>query len=94
MRRAKRKNNPQGDLLYIKHIEAEKNRIKRLKKIIQDTRQKNKVKNVFVSGYPEGTDFKELSRNLVFEFKKILERKKWIKENTISGDYFLSRKNI
>jgi len=94
MRRAKTKNNPHGDLLYIKHIKAEKKRIKRLEKTIHDTRQKNKVKNVFVSVYPEGTDFKELSRNLVSEFKEMLERKKWIKENTISGEYFLSRKKI
>lgn len=92
MRKAKKTYN--ADLLHQKQLKAEKKRKKKLRKIIQDTRQKNKVKNVFVSGYPEGTDFKELSRNLVFEFKKILERKKWIKENTISAEYFLSRKNI
>jgi len=83
--------NTQADLLHRAYRQAETKRNKKLNKIMQNTNQKNKVD---ILHYPEGTDFKELARNLVFEFKQIMERKKWIQENTISGEKFLSRKRI
>lgn len=90
MRKAKRIHNTQADLLHKKQKEAEKKRNKKLKNIVQKTMNKSKVD---ILHYPEGTDFKELARNLVFELKQIMERKKWIQDNTISGEKFLSRKN-
>ena len=43
--------------------------------------------------YPEGTDLKVLSRNFVKEYKQMMESIKWFKENTISSEEYLSRKN-
>lgn len=93
MRKVKIKNNPHADLLHQKHIDAEIKRKKKLKKLIQETRNKKPIEAILPI-YSIDTNFKELSRNLILEYKLILERKQWQKDNTISGEYFLSRKKI
>lgn len=92
MTKEKRKNNPQADLLHQKQKIAEKKRKRRMATIISKNRNR-KTPDVILPLYIKYEDIKELTKNLVNEYKNILDKKKWLNNNTISSDEFLKRKN-
>ena len=71
-------------LYKLKNIMKEKSKRERLKYKEKPT---YKIYNDYY--YPEGTDMKEISRHVIKEYKNILKKKKWEKDNTITGEEFL-----
>lgn len=95
--------NTQINLLDRLYMKAKKKREKMTKKFLIELRKKEKQRRkketstkknvVHKFHYPEGTDLKVLSKNFVKEYKQMMESIKWFKENTISSEEYLSRKN-
>ncbi len=95
MTKEKGKNKSNSDLLHKKHIEAEKKRKKALMNSIKKNRKgisKKKPLDVIMPIYIKYDEIKELSKNLVKEYKSILDKKKFLYNNTISVDQFLKRR--
>ena len=95
MTKEKGKNKSNSDLLHKKHIEAEKKRKKALMHSIKKNRKgssKKKPLDVIMPIYIKDDEIKELSKNLVKEYKSILDKKKFLYNNTISVDQFLKRR--
>ncbi len=94
--------NTQINLLDRLYMKAKKKRAQITKKFLKELRKKEREnrkketkikKNVFHKfHYPEGTDLKVLSKNFVKEYKQMMESIKWVKENTMTSEEYLSRK--
>tara|TARA_Y100000389_G_C17106379_1_gene338479 strand:- start:101 stop:382 length:282 start_codon:yes stop_codon:yes gene_type:complete len=91
MTKEKGKNKSNSDLLHKKHIKAEKKRKKALMDSIKKNRKKKPL-DVVMPIYIKYDEIKELSKNLVKEYKSILDKKKFLYNNTISVDQFLKRR--
>lgn len=75
-------------------MKDKKRRAKRTKAYLKELRENNKAKKIvnnIKSYYPEGTDLKELSKNLILEMKQRQMIKKWYKENTLTVDEYFQR---
>lgn len=73
-------------------MKDKKRRAKRTKAYLKENK---KVTKPFKNYYPEGTDLKELSKNLILEMKERQMIKKWYKENTLTvEEYFQRSKRI
>ena len=71
------------------HLYKLKNRMKDKLKKGRVLYKKNNTKIYTGNYYAIGTNIKELSYNLIQEYKKILKEKEWEKYNTLTGDEFL-----
>ena len=71
------------------HLYKLKNRMKEKLKKGRLLYKKNTTKVYIGNYYPKGTNMKELAYNLIQEYKNKLNKNKWIKNNTLSGEEFL-----